>query len=286
MASCLYEMGVMNLNYAQRMKTDNIYFPGRGKIMSRKLTTTLTFEENVAYKHRCTDKELRQRLDWMIEIAMRHLNPMLQASGLQVNWTLATTEGLVGVDHVPDLFLGDGANYFRKMTPIQRAFHEDTAKYRYIKGDVGTGKSTAALAEGVLHSINHEDNLGVVITDAPTTFLESIQKMLPDGAVLNYSVMDGWIDIRCAHDKDARSRIYFKTHSKAGDGKPLYSYSLGWFYVDDTEKMNVMLCKTLQERLRGTRGIGRGWFVGREDFDMLTPHEQTSQFIFTTEETA
>ncbi len=253
--------------------------------MARKLTTTLTFEENVAYKHSCTDDELRLRLDWMIEVAMRFMNPMLNASGLQVSWTPAESEGLLGVKHLPDLFLGDGSHYFRNMTPIQRAFHEDTTKFRYIKGDVGTGKNTAALAEGVLHSINHEDNLGVVITDAPTTFLESIQKMLPDGAVKDYSLIDGWIDIRCAHDKDARSRIYFMTHSKVGDGKPLYSYSLGWFYVDDTEKMNMKLCRMLQERLRGTRGVGRGWFVGREDFDMLTPNECTSQFIFTTEET-
>ena len=253
--------------------------------MGRKLTTTLTFDQYDEYRHTCTEQELRQRMSWLLDVAMNAVSPMLRASGIDVSWTPMEAEGLLGIRNLPDLFLGDGRNYFQNMTPIQRAFHEDTAKFRYIKGDVGTGKTTAALAEGVLHSVNHEDNLGVVITDAPTAFLESIQKMMPDGAVLNFSLIDGWIDIRCAHDKDARSRIYFMTHSKAGDGDPLYSYSLGWFYVDDTEKMNVMLCKTLRERLRGTRGIGRGWFVGREDFDMLTPHEQTSQFIFTTEET-
>ena len=138
----------------------------------------------------------------------------------------------------------------------QKQFHASSARYKALVGALGSGKTAVGCVEGILQSIEHPGNVGLVarksLPELKSTTLKRFFEFLPDPLVISYNKTDRELYIRTNGEP---SLVHFGPLDEIGRYKSL---ELGWFFIDEadqtTEDHWLTLCGRL--RLKGIPAYG------------------------------
>lgn len=148
--------------------------------------------------------------------------------------------------------------------PYQAEFHASPAKYRWMCGGMGAGKSLSGCMEGLMTAITYPGSYGAIIrrgwrelrTSTFSLFLSIIPKELVHGRVLE---SPGLMRVRLRCPGGGFSTVY----GWNGDPDTLQGHSFDWWYVDEAGQFeDDALWRELCGRLRGHTGPYRGWATG------------------------
>jgi PBSX family phage terminase large subunit len=148
-----------------------------------------------------------------------------------------------------------------EVTPKQREFLENRARFRAFIGGWGCGKTTAGCLEAIRVSLMYEGASGLVVRK---TFRELVQTtlgvlfdLMPWELVWSHNKREGKIEIGLPQWKKP-SVIYYMS---LDDKKKLEGLNLGWFYIDEAVEVEEEFWVTLLGRLRHPVGPRRAWIT-------------------------
>ena len=206
-----------------------------------------------------------------------------------------TSNGKEQEIELPVITLRNGKIYEDSIEPPQRAFHEDTSKFRAIVGQVGSGKSAAASAEAIYHSYVYRDNVGFILMESEPQMtiaaIPSFKEVCPRKMIWRKNEKDGvfWLinrfgrkylktvgkgkpkKVQEAHLEEIGGLSLVVFTSFQGTVKALRKWasgSVGWYMIDQAEMAgSPRIYKALNERLRRDPSGRQAWFVAnlRED---------------------
>lgn len=130
----------------------------------------------------------------------------------------------------------------------QGPFHASSARYKALVGALGSGKTAVGVVEGILQSIEHPGNVGLVarktLPELRTTTLKRFFEFLPDPLILSYNKTERELYIKT---NGKPSLVHFGPLDEIGRYKSL---ELGWFFIDEADQTSEEHWLTLCGRLR------------------------------------
>jgi len=192
----------------------------------------------------------------------------------------------------PNIYLeGDSDEsycYQESMNPVQRKFHLDSSKFRWLGGGVGGGKSVAALVEVLKQCWVYKDNYGFILRETlPELKLSAFKdfySVCPRWLIYEENRQERWIDVlnHIGHDFMLRggrrmqkrvqsrklrelkglSRIEFISFEGTIRGeKKFRSANIGWYFIEQAESAYPAIYDVLNERMRRKPSGRKGIFV-------------------------
>ena len=197
----------------------------------------------------------------------------------------------------PDIYLeGEDKevyHYQKEMTSIQRDFHADGSKFRWLGGGVGGGKSVAALVEVLRQCWNYTDNYGFILRATQPEIKKSAYKdfysICPHWMVHEENRQEHWIDIfnhvgadfylnhggrslkkrelsKKLREHKGLSRIEFESFEGTLRGETKFrSANIGWYFIEQAESAYLEVYDALNERLRRPNSGRKAIFVSNPD---------------------
>lgn len=141
--------------------------------------------------------------------------------------------------------------------PGQQGFHSSSALVKYYCGALGAGKSSTLCVEGIALSVEFPGNVGVVaretLPELRMTTQARFMEYLPSDLIHDYNKQDRTLWIRSTGEKP--STVHFEPLDEVERFKSL---DLGWWAVDEADKMTEEIFLMLIARLRhpGVRHSG------------------------------
>lgn len=130
----------------------------------------------------------------------------------------------------------------------QNEFHRSSSRYKALVGALGSGKTAVGCVEGILQSIEHPGNVGLVarrsLPELKSTTLKRFFEFLPDPLIISYNKTDRELWIKT---NGAPSLVHFGPLDEIGRYK---SMELGWFFLDEADQTTEDHWLTLCGRLR------------------------------------
>ncbi len=215
----------------------------------------------------------------------------------------------------PKITMPNGRKYHESAEAFQRAFHQSSAKFRWLGGGVGGGKSAAATIEILKHSWDYPDNYGFVLRKSfPELRLSAIKDfyaITPRWMIVEENKQEHWVDLynhigyeyRKEHFADLKnkkmtrrdylnglreikgtSRVEFISFegTEAAEVK-FRSANIGWYMIEQAEECgDSTIYDRLNERLRRVPSARQAWFISNPDgkdwlWDMFSPDSETQR---------
>lgn len=212
----------------------------------------------------------------------------------------------------PKIIMPNGKIYQDSIEPFQLAFHESKAKFRWLGGGVGGGKSAAATVEVLRQCWNHPNNYGFILRKTfPELRLSAIKdfyEITPNWMIVEDNRQEHWVDLYnhkgyayYLRQKDAlqsgkikrrdylkglraskgTSRVEFISFegTEAAENK-FRSANIGWYMVEQAEECgDLWLYDRLNERLRRVPSARQAWFISNPDgrdwlWDIFSPDSE------------
>lgn len=133
--------------------------------------------------------------------------------------------------------------------PGQRAFHASSARYKAMVGAFGSGKTATGCIEGIMLSVEHPGNIGLVarksLPELRMTTMKRFLEFLPPEMVLKNNKVERELHIRSSNGSP--SIIHFGPLDEIDRYKSL---ELGWFFIDEASETTEDMWKVLIGRLR------------------------------------
>lgn len=131
----------------------------------------------------------------------------------------------------------------------QKDFHASPSIHKWMVGTFGSGKTATGCVEGILQSIEHGGNVGLVarksLPELKSTTFKRFFEYLPDHLVIDYKKVDRELYLRSS--SGTPSLIHFGPLDDIGRYKSL---ELGWFFIDEGDEMTEDIFDVLIGRLR------------------------------------
>ena len=93
----------------------------------------------------------------------------------------------------------NGKQYHESAEDFQRAFHQCDAKFRWLGGGIGAGKSAASTVEALFHSWTYPNNYGFILRKTfPELRLSAIKdfyEICPDWMIVEDNRQEHWVDV-------------------------------------------------------------------------------------------
>ena len=192
----------------------------------------------------------------------------------------------------------NGKKYEHSAELPQRAFHKSKAKFRWLGGGVGGGKSAASTVEVLRHSWEFPNNYGFILRKTfPELRLSAIKdfyEICPSWMIVEDNRQEHWVDVynhigfryRKRYYKDYKnkkmtrrdyihglkklkgtSRIEFISFegTEAAEDK-FRSANIGWYMMEQAEEAgDTTIYNRLNERLRRVPSYRQAWFISNPD---------------------
>ena len=193
----------------------------------------------------------------------------------------------------PQVVLDNGFDYHVNMNAKQRLFHECSAKFRWLGGGVGGGKSVAALVEALRHSWYYPNNYGFILRktfpELRTSAFKDFYAVCPEWLIYRENHNEHWIDVlnkegykylyeegglsisrrkqeRALLQRKGTSRIEFISFEGTLDAERKFrSANLGWYFIEQAESASVHVYNALNQRLRRVPSGRQAWFVSNPE---------------------
>ena len=208
----------------------------------------------------------------------------------------------------------NGKFYHESAEDFQREFHRSPAKFRWLAGGVGGGKSAAATIEVLRHCWEYPNNYGFILRKTfPELRLSAIKdfyELTPNWMIVEQNRQEHWVDVynyvgyqyRQRYFKDVAAKKMTKSDYLRGlrsvkgtsrvefisfEGteaaeKKFRSANIGWYMMEQAEEGNLIIYDRLNERLRRVPSLRQAWFISNPDgrdwlWDMFSPDSEGSR---------
>ena len=209
----------------------------------------------------------------------------------------------------PVITMPNGKKYHESVEDPQRDFHQCDAKFRWLGGGVGGGKSAAATVEVLRHCWAYPDNYGFILRKSfPELRLSAIKdfyQLCPNWMIVEDNRQEHWVDVYNHVGFKYRQEFYNAMKAKkitkrdylAGlreikgtsrvefisfEGteaaeKKFRSANIGWYMIEQAEECgDHTIYDRLNERLRRVPSARQAWFISNPDgrdwlWDMFHP---------------
>ena len=215
----------------------------------------------------------------------------------------------------PVITMPNGKQYHESAEDFQRAFHQCDAKFRWLGGGIGAGKSAASTVEALFHSWTYPNNYGFILRKTfPELRLSAIKdfyEICPDWMIVEDNRQEHWVDVynhvgykyykefyadmknkkitkrdylRGLREIRGTSRIEFISFegTEAAE-KKFRSANIGWYMVEQAEECgDSTLYDRLNERMRRVPSARQAWFISNPDgrdwlWDIFHPDSPTKR---------
>ncbi|MEG9862125.1 MAG: phage terminase large subunit [Parvularculales bacterium] len=183
--------------------------------------------------------------------------------------------------------------YEDSMNPVQKAFHADRNKFRWLGGGVGGGKSVAALVEILKQSWSYRNNYGFILRetfpDLRLSALKDFFTVCPHGLIHEQNRQEHWIKIynhigykfmkvdggehlkkkeqdAALSEMGGLSEIAFISFEGTQRGEEKFrSANIGWYLIEQAESCYPAVYDALNQRMRRKPSGRKGIFVSNPD---------------------
>ena len=214
----------------------------------------------------------------------------------------------------PVITMPNGKIYHESAEDFQRAFHKSKAKFRWLGGGVGAGKSAAATIEILRHCWEYPNNYGFVLRKTfPELRLSAIKdfyEICPGWMIVEDNRQEHWVDVynhvgfkfrkqfwhkvesgqlrkreylKALKDVKGTSRVEFISFegTEAAEAK-FRSANIGWYMIEQAEEATPINYDRLNERLRRVPAARQAWFISNPDgrdwlWDFFSPDSETQR---------
>lgn len=190
----------------------------------------------------------------------------------------------------PEIVLPNGYIYQDHKYQYQQDFHDSGAKWRWMGGAVGGGKSVTGIAEAIKHSWMYDDNYGLILRktfpELRISAMKDFQGICPPWMIVGQNRQEHWIDLinktgyeqvynvgnnRFLKKRRLRekleavrgiSRVEFISFEGTLQAQSKFrSANIGWYMVEQAEEASLDIYHLLNERLRRDPSGRQAWFI-------------------------
>lgn len=157
----------------------------------------------------------------------------------------------------------DGRVY--QPSEAQAGFHASPAKYRWLCGGMGGGKTLAGCFEALATALTYPGSVGAVcrygFRELRMTTWDTLKKIIPNDMLAGPMLESNQMMLMRIRAPGGRVSLVYGLNGS--DWETLTSLNLDWWYVDEVQQYpNDDVWKQLCGRLRGPVGPLKGWATG------------------------